>query len=60
MKSNNLTLLLKLQLPTVYLLFNILVSFYYHNNYFKEHFSVPVAPGTELHNNNKGSENTKT
>lgn len=42
MKSDNLTLLL---VSSIFVL--LLVSFYYHC-YFKEHFSVPVAPGTEL------------
>ena len=42
MKSDNLTLLL---VACIFVL--LLVSFYYHC-YFKEHFSVPVAPGTEL------------
>ena len=42
MKSDNLTLLL---VACIFIL--LLVSFYYHC-YFKEHFSIPVAPGTEL------------
>ena len=42
MKSDNLTLLL---VACIFVL--LLVSFYYHS-YFKEHFSLPVAPGTEL------------